>query len=325
VPLVRVERVSRSFAVGNSSVLAVHEVSLDIESGESVGLIGESGSGKSTLGRLVLGLLRPDSGRIEFDGRDLTAIAPSEMRHLRSRIQVVFQEPREALNPRMRIGRILSEPLLLHARNANRSERQRRVNETLEMVSLPSDILGRYPRELSGGQQQRVGIARAIISRPQFIVLDEPTSSVDVSIRARLLRLLKDLQMSLGLTYLLISHDISTVREFSDRTYVMYAGRIVEVGRTEEVIRSPVHPYTRSLTSADLSPDPRIKPRVYSLIESKEAPNSKRSCVLVGRCPLELPACSSNAVELRQLGTQREVACIRAEEIVSWSLEESPA
>jgi ABC-type glutathione transport system ATPase component len=232
-------------------------VSLHIEAGETLAVIGESGSGKSTLGRVALRLLELDAGVVRFEGVELNTLTPQEMRAKRADMQVVFQEPYESLNPRMSIGAIVAEPVQIHQAYLGKKAIRVRVLETLERVGLPTSVLSRLPGELSGGQQQRVGVARAIVSAPKFVVLDEPTSSLDLSIRAQILDLLADIQADLGLAYLFVSHDMHTVERVSDRIAVMYLGEIVETARTSDLFQSPQHPYTRTLLSARLSHDPR--------------------------------------------------------------------
>nr|WP_255670098.1 ATP-binding cassette domain-containing protein [Aeromicrobium wangtongii] len=232
-------------------------VSLAIEEGETLAVIGESGSGKSTLGRAVLRLLEVDEGAVRFDGTDIGSLSPEAMRAKRSEMQIVFQEPYESLNPRLSIGAIVAEPLEIHQPQLGTQEIRKQVLATLDRVGLPGDAARRLPGELSGGQQQRVGIARAIISRPRFMVLDEPTSSLDLSIRAQILSLLAELQEDYKMAYLFVSHDMHTVEWVSDRIAVMYLGEIVETAPTRALFDTPEHPYTRTLLSARLSADPR--------------------------------------------------------------------
>lgn len=316
--LLEIADVSKHFVArgGRGTVRAVNGVSLSIDEGETVSLIGESGSGKSTLGRLVLRLLSPDSGTVHFDGTDLTALSNKQMREVRSKLQVVFQEPYESLNPRISIGDTIAEPLVIHQKSLTPAERQRRVNETLERVGLPLDVAGRLPGQLSGGQQQRVGIARAIITSPRLVVLDEPTSSLDLSVRAQILTLLADLQNDLGLAYLFISHDISTVEYVSKRIAVMYLGEILESGPVSEVIRDPRHPYTRALLSSRLSTDPLESLPRLRLIGDIGSPTDVREmgCVLAPRCPMVLDSCRSQMVPLLPFAADHTVACLRASE-----------
>lgn len=313
--LLRVDDVSKVFhRRGGQSVRAVNRVSFSVGEGETLGLIGESGSGKSTTGRIALGLLAPDSGRVEFAGRDLATLDARQRRHLRSELQVIFQEPFESLDPRMRVGSIVEEPLIVHRRDMSTFKRMDTVVDILHQVGLDETHAARFPRELSGGQQQRVGIARAIISRPRFLVLDEPTSSLDLSVRASILELLERLQRDFRLSYLLISHDIATVRYFCARTAVMYLGEIIEIGATNDVLTSPRHPYTSALLSAALSPDPAEKTTHAPLRGDASSPSAPPSgCQLVGRCPIEIEECGLRPVALRALPDGREVACIRAE------------
>jgi ABC-type oligopeptide transport system ATPase subunit len=258
--LVEVDAVVKTFAPRQRSgepVQALRGVSLRIDAGETLAVIGESGSGKSTLGRAVLRLLDVDSGRVVFDGTDLASLDSKQLRAQRSNMQIVFQEPYESLNPRLAVGAIVAEPLEIHEPGLGRSEVRSQVLSTLDLVGLPADFADRLPGELSGGQQQRVGIARAVISRPSFMVLDEPTSSLDLSIRAQVLDLLAHLQKSFGMAYLFVSHDMHTVEWVSDRIAVMYRGEIVETATTPALFASPSHPYTETLLSARLSADPR--------------------------------------------------------------------
>ena len=260
--LVEVDTVHKTFPArrsGGEPVHALRGVSLTVNEGETVAVIGESGSGKSTLGRAAIRLLDVDSGSVRFDGRDLGAMSHKELRAARAHIQVVFQEPYESLNPRMSVGAIVAEPLHIHRDDLNTTETRKIVAETLDRVGLPANVANRLPGELSGGQQQRVGIARAIVNHPRFVVLDEPTSSLDLSIRAQILALLAGLQRDLGLAYLFVSHDMHTVEWVSDRVAVMYLGEFVEVKPTAELFAKPEHGYTRTLLSARLSADPREK------------------------------------------------------------------
>ncbi len=255
--LIEIRDLVKTFKHGGSTIVAVDSVSLTIEPATTMAVIGESGSGKTTLGRLMLGLLRADSGSVRFADDEITAMSEKQLRRLRSRMQVVFQEPFESLNPRMRVCDIVAEPLEIHEPTLTRKAREGRVAEVFETVGVADRLRRRFPVQLSGGEQQRVGIARAIITQPDFIVLDEPTSSLDVSMRAGILSLLQTLRARLGLTYCFISHDISTVEYLSGEVAVLYQGRVVEAGATTTVIRAPQHPYTKRLMSARLSVDPR--------------------------------------------------------------------
>jgi ABC-type oligopeptide transport system ATPase subunit len=233
-----------------NEVRAVDDVSLDIHARETLGLVGESGSGKSTLGRLLLRLIEPTSGSIRFEGRDLLAASPAEMRRLRRDMQIIFQDPFASLDPRFRVEDIIAEPLVIHGKRSSKAEIRGRVVELLRAVGLDESILRRFPHEFSGGQRQRIGIARALALRPKFIVADEPVSALDVSVGAQIVNLLAQLQRDFGLTYLFISHSMPVVRYLSTRIAVMYRGKIVEVGETAQITERPEHPYTRSLLEA---------------------------------------------------------------------------
>ncbi|MSO65428.1 MAG: ATP-binding cassette domain-containing protein [Alphaproteobacteria bacterium] len=312
MPLVEMRHVHRSFErPGGGTVWAVNDVSLEITAGQTVALIGESGSGKSTLGRLVLGLLAADSGSVLFDGVDLAALTRGELRRLRARMGVVFQEPFESLNPRLKIAAIVEEPLIIHRPALSSVERQDLVAKMLREVDMDPQVMERYPQALSGGQQQRIGIARALIMQPSLIVLDEPTSSLDLSVRAQILNLFGTLKAARGLTYLFISHDITTVEYFSDEIAVLYLGCIVERGTTTAVLDNPRHPYTQALLSARLSVDPKAS--LPHLPLSGDPPSPTRQivgCPLVGRCPRETAECSMAAIPLRQIAPDHHVACI---------------
>jgi ABC-type oligopeptide transport system ATPase subunit len=257
VALIEVRNLTKIFPLGESifgggakgEVRAVDDVSFDIDPGETLGLVGESGSGKSTLGRLVLRLIEPTSGSINFEGRDLLAASPGEMRGLRQHMQIIFQDPFGSLDPRMRVEDVIAEPLAIHE-HLSRAGCRARVRELLRAVGLDESALRRFPHEFSGGQRQRVGIARALALRPKFIVADEPVSALDVSVGAQIVNLLAELQREFGLTYLFISHSMPVVRYLATRIAVMYRGKIVELGPTERITLAPAHPYTRSLLEA---------------------------------------------------------------------------
>jgi ABC-type oligopeptide transport system ATPase subunit len=238
-----------------STVRAVDDVSFSIEPGETFGLVGESGSGKTTTGRCILRLIEPTSGEVRFRGQDLLALSRREMRAVRRHLQIVFQDPYSSLNPRMRAGAILEEPLVIH-RAGTRTERQHRVSELLQLVGLDPADAAKFPHEFSGGQRQRIGLARALALNPSLVIADEPVSALDVSVQAQVVNLLTDLQKTLKLTYLFIAHDLRLVRHICDRVAVMYLGRIVELGQTPQLFETPAHPYTRALLSAIPVPDP---------------------------------------------------------------------
>jgi oligopeptide/dipeptide ABC transporter ATP-binding protein len=315
--LLEVESLHKRFELPHGRHLhAVNDVSLTIERGESLGLVGESGSGKTTIGRCILHLLEPTSGKIWFDGQEVSGRRGRELRRLRAQMRVVFQEPFESLNPRMRVGDIIAEPLILHRTDLDRRQRRLRVLDLMERVQLAPQLIQRRPGQLSGGQQQRVGIARAIATEPKFVVLDEPTSALDVSVRAQILELLLELQRERGYSYLFISHDLSTVQYSCSRVAVMYLGRIVEYGTTAEVFADPRHPYTKALLSAILVPDvDHVRAPIVLHGEIPSAIELPPGCAFAPRCPLVRPECAAAVPPLRPLGSSRRVACIRAEEV----------
>lgn len=315
-PLLEVHGLVKHFPLGRRrTVKAVNGVTFQVDRGEALALVGESGSGKTTVGRCVLKLVEPTAGRVIFLGEDVTAWSQERFRRLRPHIQLVFQEPYDSLNPRMRIGRILEEPLRLAGR-AGPAERQARVRALLAMVGLDEGFLDLYPHQLSGGEQQRVGIARAIATEPDLVVLDEPTSALDVSVRAEILDLLADLRERLGLAYLFISHDLTAVRRVCQRVAIMYLGRIVETGPTEEIFARPLHPYSRALLSSVLYPDPGRAPARFPLRGEIPSPITlPPGCHLAPRCPWAEPACEAAAPPLAPLLPGRWVACFRAAEM----------
>ncbi|HEY2106410.1 MAG TPA: oligopeptide/dipeptide ABC transporter ATP-binding protein, partial [Candidatus Binataceae bacterium] len=298
-PLVQTRDLYKEFPVGGQGLLArrklavkaVDGVNLSIEPGETMGLVGESGSGKSTLGRLVLRLIEPTSGQVIFDGRDLSALGRREMRHLRRQMQIVFQDPYASLNPRMRVGAIVGEGIEIH-KLAKGREKQERLVDLLRMVGLEADALTRHPHEFSGGQRQRIGIARALAVNPRFLVLDEPVSALDVSIQAQIINLLQDLQEQLKLTYLFIAHDLRVVEHISQRVAIMYLGKIVELGTSDQIYTNPRHPYTRALLSAVPSIDPAGKPERIRLPGEMPSPVDPPSgCSFHPRCPYAKEVC----------------------------------
>src|SRR5215475_10574461 len=303
--LLEVEDVGRQFVVRRSFfgrptaiVTAVDGVSFSLEAGKTLALVGESGCGKTTLGRLVLRLLDPTAGRIRFDGRDVTALKERQLKTLRRNAQLIFQDPYASLNPRMTVGQILGEPLALH-NVVPPPRRGERVSELLRLVGLESRAARRYPHEFSGGQRQRIAIARALAVEPKLIVCDEPVSALDVSIRAQVLNLLRDLQHRLGLAYIFISHDLAVVKHIADRVAVMNLGGIVETAETQALFASPRHPYSRALLSAIPVPKPQGKrTRVILQGELPSALNPPSGCRFHTRCPFTIERCRTEVPEL---------------------------
>ena len=318
-PLLEVQNISKRFpANGGKLVHAVNDVSFTIAPGESVGLVGESGSGKSTIGMLVTRLLPASSGRIMFAGQDITQMPEVEMRRLRPAIQFVFQDPWGAQNPRIAVGRALEEPLLLHTR-LGAAERQVQVRELAARVHLPTAALKRFPHELSGGQLQRVAIARAIATRPRLLVLDEPTSSLDLSVRAGVLQVLQEIRQETGVATLLISHDLDTIEIMSERLLVLYLGRIVEQGATRAVFARPLHPYTQTLLSAALPADPdAVLNRLPARGEIPSPIDLPPGCLFASRCPLALAACRGATPSMQGDGAAHQAACIRIADHGNW-------
>jgi oligopeptide transport system ATP-binding protein len=288
-PLVEVDGVVKLFPAGfGQKVHAVEGVSFEIRRGETLGLVGESGCGKSTLGRLVAQLLPLTSGRIRFDGQELSSMRGEKLRGMRRNLQMIFQDPYSSLDPRMTVGDIIAEPLD-NFRMVRRGQRESRVRDLLRVVGLNPNFVNRYPHEFSGGQRQRIGIARALALEPKLVVCDEPISALDVSIQAQIINLLENLQKEFQLTYLFIAHDLSVVRHISDRVMVMYLGKIVEVARSDELYRSQAHPYTKALLSAIPVPDPKVesKRRLVELTGEIPSPVDPPSgCRFHTRCPI---------------------------------------
>lgn len=284
-------------------------VSFAIEKGETFAIVGESGSGKTTLGKSVLRLIEPTSGSILFNGTDITKLDAESMRRLKTDMQMVFQDPFGSLDPKWIVRRILEEPLRTHYK-LSPEELVKKVNDILEVVGLTAKHASRYPHELSGGQRQRVGIARALILEPKFIVFDEPVSALDVSIQAQVLTLLEDLQSRLSLSYLFISHDLSVVRYISDQVGVMYLGKMMEIGPSEDLFTNPLHPYTRALVSA--IPEPDMDKRRERIVLSGEVPSPRKppsGCVFHTRCPHAMPQCSSVQPEWLKVSENRYTVC----------------
>ena len=315
-PLVQVDGLSKRYGVSRGafwgketgSVRAVDGVSFDIERGETLALVGESGCGKSTTGRLLMRLIEPNAGTIRFDGIDVSALDQTELRNIRRRMQLIFQDPSSAFNPRMTVASLVAEPLRLAG--VSRSECMRRVDELLPLVGLAAEHASRYPHEFSGGQRQRIGIARALALRPDFIVCDEPVSALDVSIQAQVINLLTDLQRQYGLTYLFISHDLRVVRHVATRVAVMYLGRIVEIAGKDALYKTPQHPYTRALLQAVPAAHPgRVRAPPELIGEIASAQDVPAGCSFHTRCPFAMPVCREQDPPLQTIGQGRKAAC----------------
>lgn len=317
-PIVRAEALrkyfrgpSRGLGKGHAELRAVDGVSLEVMPGETLGLVGESGCGKSTLGRLLLRLYEPTSGRIYFDGQDITELSQSALRPFRSKMQIIFQDPYSSLNPRMTVEAALSEALRVHRKVSSAADERERIAQLLDRVGLRPEHMRRYPHEFSGGQRQRIGIARALAVSPSFIVADEPVSALDVSIQAQIVNLLSDLQDELGLSFLFIAHDLHVVEHVSRRVAVMYLGRVVELASSQQLYASAQHPYTEALLSAAPEPDPTSHKRRLILQGDVPSPLDPPSgCAFHPRCPIaEKGLCDREVPSLRILEPGHEVAC----------------
>jgi oligopeptide transport system ATP-binding protein len=317
--LLRVENLVKYFPIYRGiliqrqvgAVHAVDGVSFEVKQGETMGLVGESGCGKTTTGRTILQLYRATSGNVFFDGVNLTTLKGEDLRKMRRKMQMIFQDPYASLNPRMTVGEIISEPMLIHGL-ANNKEAYRRVEELLTLVGLSPAYANRYPHEFSGGQRQRIGVARALSLNPSLIVCDEPISALDVSIQAQVVNLLEDLQQQFNLTYLFIAHDLSMVRHISNRVAVMYLGIIVELAEREELYHRPLHPYTQALLSAVPIPDPVAEEKRRRIILQGDVPspvNPPSGCRFRTRCPLAAEICAAQIPAFREVSPGHFVAC----------------
>lgn len=319
-PLLKVEHLHKEFPTGSGFmggkfskkvVSAVNELSFEIRAGETFGLVGESGCGKSTTGRAIMHLDPPTSGKVYFEGRDISKMNKKELKAMRREMQFIFQDPYASLNPRMTIGEIISEPMVIHGIGTP-EERIERVRELLDVVGLNPEHINRYPHEFSGGQRQRVGIARSFILRPKLIICDEPVSALDVSIQAQVLNLLKDLQKQYGTAYLFIAHDLSVVQHISDRVAVMYLGKMVELSDWKSLYAEPNHPYTQALLSAVPIPDPDVQQNRKRIILAGDPPSPidpPSGCRFHTRCPIAQAKCSEEAPEFREIGEGHFCAC----------------
>jgi oligopeptide transport system ATP-binding protein len=296
---------------------AVDGVSLTVEPGEALGIVGESGCGKTTLARAILGLVPVTSGSVRLDGEELTALDAGTLRRRRARMQIVFQDPLAALDPRMTVRELVAEPLRVHRPDLSAAERSARVAAILERVGLASTAMGRYPHQFSGGQCQRIGIARALVLKPDLVICDEPVSALDLSVRAQILGLLAGLQQEMGLSLIFIAHDLGAVRQLCQRVLVMYAGRVVEAAPGERLFTDPCHPYTRALLAAVPPPDPERARRIRPLAgEPPSLLDPPSGCRFRIRCPAAIDACARERPAFRSLG-DTQVACIRAGEVAA--------
>ena len=316
-PILQVKNLSKHFKVENGFLQAVDGLNFDIYKGETFGLVGESGCGKSTAGRTILRLYEPTAGEVLFEGQNIYDLNPKEMKEHRKEMQMIFQDPYASLDPRMTVEEIIAEPLVIYG-IGNKKERRERVIELLEMVGLSAEHSLRFPHEFSGGQRQRIGIARSLALKPKFIICDEPISALDVSIQAQVVNLLKDVQKKLGLTLLFIAHDLSMVRYISDRVAVMYLGKLMEVGTTEDFYANPLHPYTKALLSAIPIADPDEQRKRVQIELEGDVPspiNMKPGCRFVDRCPYGDDTCRGRDPEMEEILPGQYVACFKVREI----------
>ncbi|MCU6787085.1 ABC transporter ATP-binding protein [Aedoeadaptatus acetigenes] len=316
-PILQVKNLSKHFKVESGFLQAVDGLNFDIYKGETFGLVGESGCGKSTAGRTILRLYEPTSGEAIFEGQNIYDLSPKEMKEHRKEMQMIFQDPYASLDPRMTVEEIIAEPLVIYG-IGNKKEHRERVIELLEMVGLSAEHSLRFPHEFSGGQRQRIGIARSLALKPKFIICDEPISALDVSIQAQVVNLLKDVQKKLGLTLLFIAHDLSMVRYISDRVAVMYLGKLMEVGTTEDFYSNPLHPYTKALLSAIPIADPDEQRKRVQIELEGDVPspiNMKPGCRFVDRCPYGDDTCRGRDPEMEEILPGQYVACFKVREI----------
>ena len=315
-PLIQTKNLKKYFKTGSGMLHAVDNVNLSIQKEQTLGVVGESGCGKSTLGRTILRLLPATSGEVLYNGKDLLKLKNREMKDMRSDLQIIFQDPYASLNPRMSVSQIIEEPLKVNKVYAAKEERDSRILELMDTVGLARRLANSYPHELDGGRRQRIGVARALALNPQFIVCDEPVSALDVSIQAQILNLMMDLQDSMGLTYMFITHDLSVVRHISTHIAVMYLGQVVEYAPSHKLFEEPMHPYTKALLSAIPIPDLayRGKPRELIKGEITSPINPAPGCRFAARCPYATERCTENEINLKEVGFEHQVACILYEE-----------
>ena len=309
-PILQVSHLKKYFKTPKGMLHAVDDVSFTIDKGKTLGVVGESGCGKSTTGRAILRLIEPTSGQVTFEGQDVLALDKKQLRQMRRRMQIIFQDPYSSLNARMTISDIIAEPLKLHKLCANAAEREQRVNELMETVGLSQRLVNSYPHELDGGRRQRIGIARALALRPRFIVCDEPVSALDVSIQAQIINLLQDLKKEQGISYLFITHDMSVVKHISDEIIVMYLGQMVERCKAKELFRDPLHPYTKGLLSA--IPIPRVENRPTRIIMKGELTSPidpAPGCRFASRCEYATEACRTAQPKAAEVAPGHFVAC----------------
>ena len=315
-PLLEVRDLKKYFKTPSGYLHAVDKVSFSLETGKTLGVVGESGCGKSTLGRTILHLTEPTDGQIIFDGQDISTVSNRRFKELRREMQIVFQDPYSSLDPRSSVSQTIEEPLVIYHKEMDKEQRAKRVRELMDTVGLAQRLAGSYPHELDGGRRQRIGIARALALQPRFIVCDEPVSALDVSIQAQILNLMQDLQQEFGLTYMFITHDLSVVRHISDEICVMYLGQVVEKCPAKELFRANLHPYTKALLSA--IPIPSIDVRRERILLKGEITspiNPKPGCRFAPRCSYACPVCFEKNPDLTEVRPQHMAACHRVEEI----------
>lgn len=309
-PILEVEGLKKYFKTPKGMLHAVDDVTFSIQPGKTLGVVGESGCGKSTTGRTILRLIEPTAGKVTFEGQDVLSLNKSEMRHMRQKMQIIFQDPYSSINPRMTISDIIEEPLKLHKLCSSKKEREERVDQMMETVGIANRLVNSYPHELDGGRRQRVGIARALILNPSFVVCDEPVSALDVSIQAQILNLMQDLQEQLKLTYMFITHNLSVVNHLADDIAVMYLGQIVEKAPAVELFEHPQHPYTKALLSAIPIPNLRKKQEAQPIKGEISSPiEPPDECRFAARCPYTCSRCRERTPKLKDLGGEHYVAC----------------